>query len=164
MWGGAILVAVTMVAPAARAESMFEFDLRLLDGFAAVGQNRTDGGFVGGIRLGDSTWFGKESAIGMQILVGAEGGALFSHKVDGTLVVGGEVGVQFWGGRGHSTSSGLALSWAPKMFVNLAGGGEVASPIGVELAFDLNIIKFPLWYLHTLDDSNFFGGGLSFVF
>ena len=84
--------------------------------------------------------------------------------LDGTLVVGGELGAQFLGGHDHKSGSGISVSWAPKMFVNLAGGGEVASPVGVEVAFTFSSVKIPLWFLQTLDGGSFFGGSLSFVF
>jgi hypothetical protein len=156
--------AVVFCAGNARAESGFEFDLRILDGFYATNAHQSAGGLVGGFRLGDSTWFGKDSSFGMLILTGVEGGALFSKHVDGTLVVGGELGAQFLGGHDHKSGSGISVSWAPKMFVNLAGGGEVASPVGVEVAFTFSSVKIPLWFLQTLDGGSFFGGSLSFVF
>jgi hypothetical protein len=166
--------ALSAVARSARADDLvFQFDLRAtgfyasgtvapapspVTGVAMPGKQPSSGAGVLGFQLGGSYWLTK--GFGLLFMTGADGGYLFAPHL-GTLLVDWELGPEFLAGGNHHSGTIISITWAPKLLSNLKGG-EVGSPAGFEVAFNIYGIKIPLWMLHALDGGNFLGAGLAF--
>jgi hypothetical protein len=161
---GAAAVAFLCTRPAAAAETFFQFDLRAGGYYAATG-NTEGGAFLGGVHLGGLTWFGDDPVVGLLYMGGVELGPEWpaTGKVTGTVGLSGAIGPAFLLSGKPRDGQVLSLGWAPRMFVNFKGK-YVSSPVGVELAINAAAFKVPLWYLHTLDGTDFFGFGIGLDF
>jgi hypothetical protein len=148
----------------------FQFDLRATTfyGSSSSGgscsvacspsESASSGAFALGFQLGGSAWLTK--AFGLLFMTGADGGYLFSPH-DGAMLVDWELGPELLMGGNHRNGAVVSFTWAPKVLVNVRGGGEVASPEGFEVAFNLWGLKLPFWFLHTLDGATFYGAALA---
>jgi hypothetical protein len=170
---GLFLTADARADEEGKTDLRFQFDLRATALYGSVSsgdascptptacspsKSTSSSAFMLGFQLGGSAWFTK--AFGVLFLTGADGGYLLAPH-DGTIIVDWELGPELLLGGDHRRGTVFSLTWAPKVFVNVRGGAEVASPEGIELAFNIYGLKLPFWLLHTLDGATFFGGALA---
>jgi len=167
---GLFLAADARADDEGKTDLRFQFDLRATALYGSVSsgascstacspsKSTSSAAFTLGFQLGGSAWFTK--AFGLLFMTGADGGYLLSPH-DGAIIVDWELGPELLLGGNHRSGTVFSLTWAPKVFVNVRGGGEVASPEGFELAFNIGGLKLPFWLLHTLDGATFFGGALA---
>jgi hypothetical protein len=159
--GAACAAVVTAAAPrAARAETFFQLDLRVGGYYGTVG--KVEGGaMLAGIRLGGLSWFGKDPVAGLVFEGGIEAGPQFSPgKLTGTTCFSGVIGPAFLLSGEPKSPTALSLGWAPRLFLNFAAE-EIASPLGAEIMINASLVKFPIWFLRTLDKTTFFGASVA---